>query len=272
MILPQTIQALAVIALCGCAAAACRRAVSPEEIRREWERIPPLSSTGQCDFDLRGDKTDTVFTVLGALEEYNGRQIVEHASHIERFYCNEPGVSRWFRDLLSRLADEQGINSGIRTETYQDCLTSYVSPPIAKRLNSCYRYTFTADSAVVWPYGTSMILGRMTWGTLSIDLFLRGPEPIDNERALPDSVFYRQRAVAYVAGAWARYRYGPEFRFANSQAKVQLLARLLTYLGCLNVRVQSDSGLIPQTHWIAFEPPEEIKRRLDNVRAAAISP
>lgn len=34
--------------------------------------------------------------------------------------------------------------------------------------------------------------------------------------------------------------------------KARLVAQLLTYLGCRNVRVESDSGLIPQTNVVTF--------------------
>ena len=65
-----------------------------------------------------------------------------------------------------------------------------------------------------------------------------------------------------IAGAWARLGRGSEFVFANAQEKVKLVAQLLSYLGCENVRLESDFGFIPQTNVLRFEPSAEVRERL----------
>ena len=57
-----------------------------------------------------------------------------------------------------------------------------------------------------------------------------------------------------------------EFVFANAAGKVKLVAELLSYLGCQNVRLESDMGFIPQTNVLKFEPTAEVRERLEMTR------
>jgi hypothetical protein len=73
----------------------------------------------------------------------------------------------------------------------------------------------------------------------------------------------RRRALAYLAGAWARFRHGPDFMFANAREKATLVAQLLTDLGCRRVRLESTFGLIPQGNAVHFQPTNEVKQWLE---------
>ena len=87
-----------------------------------------------------------MFFVLGMLDEYQGRNLIEDDDRVEGFYCNEAETARLFRRYIALLAEEQSINPAVREETIQKCLVVYYSKPIASRLNSCYRYTMTDRS------------------------------------------------------------------------------------------------------------------------------
>ena len=79
---------------------------------------------------------------------------------------------------------------------------------------------------------------------------------------MPDEVFRRRRALAYVAGAWVRSGMGPDFAFANSYDKAALIARLLVDLGCRRVSVETMFGGAPQVNHVHFQPTEEVREWL----------
>ena len=208
-----------------------------------------------CRFDLTDEKAETVFFVLGMLDEYLGRRIVEDEDLVEGFYCSEAETARLFRRTLDRLAKEQSLDATIREETIQECLPVYHSKAIADRLNSCYRYRASNGQLVQGADGTSR---RTASASLEMGLFMHSGHGAATERGWPDEVFYRRRALAYVSGAWHRNGRGGDFVFANSKDKANLVAQLLVALGCHGVRLESDFGLIPQTNIVHFTPTDEV--------------
>jgi len=92
---------------------------------------------------------------------------------------------------------------------------------------------------------------------LDIRLFLTGHGGTVHGQGLPDEIFRRQRALAYLAGAW-RFRRGENFVFANSKEKATLIAQLLTNLGCRNVSLETTFGAIPSANTVRFAPTDEV--------------
>jgi hypothetical protein len=223
---------------------------------------PPPSSTGSCNLDLTGERADTVFFVLGFLDEYLGRRIVEDDDRIEGFYCAEQDKAALFRRVIVKLAQEQRLSPAIRDETIQQCLVSYHSKTIADRLNSCYSYQATNDTAM---QATDSTYRRMATASLGRHLFLRTGHGTGRGNGLPDEVFYRRRALAYVAGAWTRYGRDADFAFANAHDKATLIAQLLVDLGCRDVRLETTFGFIPQSNRVHFLPTAEVKEWLEKV-------
>ena len=201
--------------------------------------------TGQGrHLDLKDGRGVTAFFILGFLEEYTGRHVVEGDDLVEGFYCNETEKVTVFRRQLERLAQEQGLKAEIRQETIQGCLTQVHSAALAKALNAVYRKREEPPIEQSW---TTDAAGRHhRLGTLWIDdqLFL-GLE--------------RDLKFAYIAGAYARYGAGDSMRFANSQHKVAVLAALLKELGTSNIRTESTQRFIPQTNTIYFQPSAELR-------------
>jgi hypothetical protein len=245
----------AVVLACCCGAAACSR--EPEDAgallgERAGRPAPP--SDGSCRLDLTPENARTVFYVLGYLDEYLGRSIMEDGDLIERLYCNEQGQVSAFRAMLARLAAEQAIGGTIREEIQQGCLVSFHSREVADRLNSCYRYQLSGESLAQGPDGSYRRLGR---GTLEFTLFVRAGG------ASAGSTIDRDRALPYLAGAWARHGRGDAFVFANSHEKATRIAQLLTMIGCRDVKLESNFGFIPQTNTLRFTATDEIQRSLE---------
>ena len=229
---------------------------TPPSIKGERARAqtPALSSAASCDFDLAGDKADTVFFILGLLDEYNGRNIVEDSDHVERFYCNEANTAHLFRRYLGTLAQEQGLNPAVREETSQQCLVSSYFKPIADRLNSCYRYEMTDQMAQASDGDRRTAHPSL----LASGLFTRGRISWITEKGLSEGAFFRRRALAYLAGAWARYGRGNDFVFANAHDKAALVESLLSALGCSRISLESTYGLAPQANIVHFQPTDEV--------------
>jgi hypothetical protein len=245
-----------------CSTVACHQSRANEGLLGAPTHTPAPSSSGSCDFDLTGDKADTVFFVLGLLDEYNGRGIVEDGDRIEHFYCNESNMVGLFRRYLGKLAQEQGLDPAVREETVQQCLVFYYSKPVTDRLNSCYRYRMTDQALARAPTGTYK---RTASVSLSSELFMRGTgvvvmggTGVVTERGLSDEAFFRRRALAYISGVWSRFGRGADFVFANAHDKATLVAGLLLNLGCRDIRIESTVGLIPQANIVHFQPTEEV--------------
>jgi hypothetical protein len=93
---------------------------------------------------------------------------------------------------------------------------------------------------------------------LASRLFTRGRGGLITEQGRSDEAFPRRRALAYLAGAWARYRRGDDFVFANAHDKATLVEGLLSALGCSRISLESTYGLIPQANIVHFQPTDEV--------------
>jgi hypothetical protein len=240
----------------------CRQPGTVDRPLASVARTQSPASSGSCDFDLSGSKSDAVFFVLGALSEYLGRRFVEGDDRVEVFYCHEKPLAALFQRQLIRLGSEQGFDAGISEELSSDCFITYRSRPISARLNSCYRYQLSTD---VMSQGADGRYKRTAEASLSMELFMRNGSGSSTSKGLSEEVFHRRRALAYIAGAWARYRRGPDLVFANAQDKSKLVAQLLTYLGAHGVRLESTFGLIPQANMVHFQPTDEVQAWLQKV-------
>ncbi len=246
----RTTFAFLLLAACFGLTASTTTARTAPQARRRVEY-----STGSCNLNLTGDKATTVFFVLGLLDEYQGRQVAQNGDRVEGFYCNEPDKAALFLRYLQKLAGEQGIDPAIRQETTQGCLIAFYSKPLTDALNSCYRYTPTGQVWTVAPDGTRRWLAT---GTLNVALFYKSGPAMSGADGLPESVFYRTRALAYLSGAWNRSNDGASFAFANSAEKADRIGRLLVDLGARDVRLESTFGYVPRTNWVHFVPTQQL--------------
>lgn len=198
--------------------------------------------------DLRNGHGVTVFFILGFLDEYLGRRVIEGDDLVEGLYCNEASKADVLMRQLDRLAREQDLPVAVRRDTAQGCLTLVRSSVVADALNAMYRDRDTPPIEQSWTTDSSGRRRRLT--TLRVD-----------ERLFRD--VDRELKLAYVAGAYARFGSGGTLRLANSQHKVAVLAALLKELGCSGVHTESTRGFVPQANTIFFEPSTELRHWLD---------
>ena len=217
------------------------------------------TSSGVCAFDLSDDKEQTVFFLLGFLDEYLGRYVVEGDDRVERFYATEAAKAEVFRQYLARLANQQKLDATI-LEGREGSGIVFHSKPLADGLNSCYQLPFTSGRMAPGADGTYR---RTATATLDLSLFMKtGKVTRHDQPGLSDEVFRRSRALAYVAGAWMRYGRVPDFAFANSRHKAELIAQLLVNLGCVKVSVEEIFGFVPHATYVHFRPTDEVKEWL----------
>lgn len=199
---------------------------------------------GVCGLDVTGPRADAVFFALGMAREQGGRPIDTRSPQLEYFYCDEQPASVVFRRVVTRLALEQGLPADFREETVQGCLIATSSPSIAPGLNACYQPKEQPGRPPV--YG------------LDLALFARRGAAAQGQASLSSNQLERRRALAYVAGAWARFHRGQAIVLAAGDAKADLLAALLKALGCANVSVESTVDTIPGASTVHFEPTPEV--------------
>jgi hypothetical protein len=173
--------------------------------------------------DLTGSKGETVFFLLGMLDEYSGRRFIEDSDMVESFYCGEHVVAFVFRAYLSRLAQEQGLDRTIQVRWRQDCLVCFLSPEVSAFLNQFYSYSFDSGGKV---------------RVLTED----GPKRVASASLATSQIKRTENALktAYLAGAHFRYGQGDHFEFADSCDKMTLVADVLRDVGCDSVRVTRD--------------------------------
>lgn len=235
------------------ALASCGRDAQAPRAGADLASRPAVRGDGHCDFDLSADKAVTVFRVLGFLEEYNGRAIMEDGEGVERLFCDERHLADEFRAALERLSAEQGLAAPTQS-TEQECLTFFASATLTPRLDSCYRFELTDGITAVAPHGRGR--RRVTTGRFNFDL-LYGNGGVD-----------RLRARAYLQGAWRRWGRAGAFTFANSSHKAEGIAFLLGQLGCTEVVIHHSVGTIPQGYRVTFTPTDEVAGWLEMSRSA----
>jgi len=200
-----------------------------------------------------GQKGETVFFVLGMLDEYGGRMRIEGEDVVEHFYCNEHVAAYVFRAYLDRLAREQGLPSTVETKWRQDCLVSFCSPDLSAFVNQFY--SFSHESSVLTDQGRKQMAHA---DGLSYAQFEK------RDRALK---------LAYLAGAWFRYGRDGHYKFANNASKMRLVKQLLDDTGARDVRTTSRESL-PFQNEVYFQPTDELTstfRRLPGEWAFAMA-
>jgi hypothetical protein len=196
----------------------------------------PPADGGACRFDLTGEKADRVFFLLGMRMEHGGRGFPPPHDQVDAFYCNERDAFAVFTRVVAGLVREQGLANDVRDETKQACLSFSYSPSLAAGFNACYA-----------PRATGLALA----------LFAPPGASVANNTIAPGDLV-RRRALAYIAGAWARYRHDRAMVFTAGTPKADLLATLLKALGCANVRVETRLEASPGSNTVHFDPTPEV--------------
>jgi hypothetical protein len=221
------------------AGASARTAVSSPAVPPSSRAAAPPPAVPSA-FDLSGNKAEAVFWVLGFLDEYLGRGVLDDSDLIERLYCNEKDKSARLRTMLRRLQREQQLPDDLREAVVQECLLWFHSLTLAGELNRMY--------ANREPSGTFDTSGgrEREYVTLKAthDLFAR---------------VGADARLAYLAGAY--YRYGVDdgtMGFANAAHKADLIADLLREAGATAVTRETVKGL-PNANIVRFTPSAALK-------------
>lgn len=216
-----------------------------------WEHSPTPPQTPQADapltrplhemfagptFDMSDHRGAAVFWMLGTLDEYLGRRIVEgRGSHIATFYCNEATFVPVFRAGLRRLMREQGLADDVAETTEQECLRAFDSEAVGARINRAYQDR------------------RRTGGRVNVPAGYRSQEVIALH--VSDAMFEARSdadRTAYLAGAYARFGADSTFQFSNAEHKAAVIARLLMQVGATDVRHHTSRDTIPNGNTVTF--------------------
>jgi len=199
-----------------------------------------------------------LFFVLGYLDEYMGRSIVEkNVDIVERFCIADAHTSQLLEKYLKLLVTEEAINTKIRKEISDDGDVLLHSPELYQRVNSMYRYSF--ENSHTWTKTSKDPNGpwvHMVQAFVSKDIF-KGQD--------------KAAKLSYLAGAYARYGHWDGnnrfyFSTANAGHKIRLIAELLKELGCKDILHEtSDPNALPVSNDLIFTASPEISALFDNV-------
>ena len=182
----------------------------------------------------------TLYFVLGCLDEYMGRAIIENGHQVERFYASEKNAANTFKTYLVKLAREHQLDSTIETEVEEDAGgIVFRSRALTALIDACYTLDFSISG-----YVTVGSEPRRADACISREIF--GPE---------DKV----KKLSFLSGAYIRYGSGSLFRFANARHKAELVRDLLKEFGCSHVElVHANPGYTPAVFEVRFRPSDEL--------------
>lgn len=200
----------------------------------------------------------TIFLILGCLDEYMGRAIIEKdADGVSSFYSSEVQASQVFEKYLRLLVAEESIQTEIRKEISDGGHISFHSPELYQRINGMYRYSFDNSHTMIKPHkNPNGPYVRMVEAFISMDVF-QGQD--------------KTAKLSYLAGAYARYGHHIDdnnfaFRTANAGHKISLIAELLKEFDCKDVtHEKSAPKLIPMTHTLKFTASPEVQKLFESV-------
>jgi len=183
----------------------------------------------------------TLFFILGCLDEYLGRCIIEDGDQVERFYASEKDAANTFHAHLVRLAHERQLDPDLEIKVEEDSGgISFHSRALTALIDSCYSFDFSTSA-----YRASDTEPTRVEAFISRDVFERGD---------------RRAKLSFLAGAYVRYGEGSLFRFANAEHKAELIRDLLNEFGCSQVELvhTNPGGYVPWIFEVRFEPSPEL--------------
>ncbi len=205
-------------------------------------------------FDLQaGKRSLSAFFVLGFLDEYLGRHLVEGSDRLDRFSCDDTTTAEMFEAALRKLAADQRLEPRLERKTVgagEQCRVVFHSPTLAAGINSLYTYELTSGHQSLGEDGRY----HRTAALRVTDGMIRP--------------YGREAKLAFLAGAFARRSQEGEFFLVNANHKAEIIGRFLTELGASDVWLRSTAGLIPRVTLVSFVPTPEITEWLEHYRPA----
>lgn len=219
------------------------------EIPKEYfvEEIPVIAPIDNSRFV---PVLDPRFVVLGMLDEYFGRRIVEGGSTVEHFFVDESPLANVFASYLTLHGASLGVDAaGISVVLEQTGHARVDSSTMNAHVNALYRYEFDADRLIT---GLDGLTRRCTNATLSIDDF-----PRKSSRLYTPSEMNPR--FSYLYGLFLRFgQDGLTVEMANASEKVELIKRLLEELDVEWIEHRYSVQGAPTCHRIAFGADERL--------------
>lgn len=191
------------------------------------------------------------FVLLGMLDEYGGRRIIEGTDVVEGFYASESDVVTHFTFFLDQLIKESGLKASYVVKTIDSGAAYIQSAYLAEMVQSWYTYEF-GESTFRDLDGR---VYRTTYSEIDMSYFPQTNSP----KFFPDIVDSR---FSYLYGLNIRYGHNGGFRFANAYSKVKVAIQLLEDLECDWIQWHWSLKGAPTIHSLTFGPSPSLKRLL----------
>lgn len=192
------------------------------------------------------------YVILGMLDEYLGRQILEGSPYVEGFYSNEADVIEHFLYWLDQLNVEHDLSDSYEIQGAPNSNRAVHSPALAPLIDSWYPHhfgdrTFTDQDGKVH---------RLTDSEVDLTFF-PGKKPIGNFKSEEVDPRY-----SYLYGAYIRYGQNSTITLANARSKVRVILQLLEDVECDWIEHRWSLKGAPTMHRIRFGPAPSLARLL----------
>lgn len=181
----------------------------------------------------------TIFTILGLLDEYSGRKIAKCKDEVERFYPSEKKI---------KVVDSGHIC--FHSQELNDLICSYY---VKNNLTDL-------DSSEIPKYEDDKGYLHYANGRIGESVF---PEKNHSWRLSADE---RKSRLAFLIEAYARYGKENCFCFGNAYHKARLVEELLVQLRTPWLRFTRNFEGVPTLHEIEFKMTDEMKQHFISYR------
>lgn len=199
------------------------------------------------------------FVVLGMLNEYMGRQIIEGGSTVERFFVDERPLANIFAKYLASYGQGLGADLGGISVVHANTGHAYVeSTEMNTRVNALYRFEFEPDRFMTTPDGRKHRYANVALGI----------EDFPAKRSMLYTSATMDSRFSYLYGVLLRFgQDGMIVQMANASPKIELIERLLEEVGVEWVEHRYTVGGAPTCNRVAFGA----DHRLTTLLQAALS-
>ncbi len=207
-----------------------------------------------------------MFVVLGMLDEYLGRTIMEGGEVVETFYPHERALVDQFTEHLRKASKTYEIAADIHLDEGPHGHISVRSRALTHMVDAFYLGDLSdlahgelphRQECIRWTGSAARAGEKEFRRTLSASLDRRAfPAMVGGFRFRPEQADPR---FSYLLGVYHRYGKATGFRFANSCEKAALVVSFLIELGCEQITHRMFFKGVPGTNVIEFEPTDDLR-------------
>lgn len=208
---------------------------------------------------INKEQDSTLYFILGIIDDYMGRFIVENGLRVESFYPAETTTSIIFQEYINKLIEENNIKDTLIKEVIQSGHIEFNSRKVTEYINNCYVYDLESSS-MLWLNEESIYVPAVRSHALKPEI----TNNVDNIEKL-----------AFLKGLYIRNNLGSDgncdstycISFVNSVYRYSMAEEYLLSFNCTDLSVEdSPPDAVPFNRILYFKPSEVIDSLFKNAK------